>query len=100
MHKDQHSKQSVSSIEVDLWQDLPNSLKKLNTLTFSGKAKALIFLKLNSESKMLSRFLALLRLIIIIVVVLKCVYLLLLLLFFLFVVTTVKLYNNFSLARD
>ena len=32
-------KQSVSSIVVDLWQDLPTSLKSVNTLTFSGKRK-------------------------------------------------------------
>ena len=34
-------KQSVSSIVVlvDLWQDLPTSLKNLNTFTFPGKVK-------------------------------------------------------------
>ena len=32
-------KQSVSSIVVDLWQDLPTSLKNLNTFTFPGKLK-------------------------------------------------------------
>ena len=32
-------KQSVSSIVVDLWQDLPTSLKNLNTFSFSGKVK-------------------------------------------------------------
>ena len=30
---------SVSSIVVDLWQDLPTSLKNLNTFTFPGKVK-------------------------------------------------------------
>jgi len=34
-------KQYVSSIVVDLWQDLPTSLKTLNTLT--GKAKEFLF---------------------------------------------------------
>ena len=32
-------KQSVSSIVVELWQDLPTSLKNLNTFSFSGKVK-------------------------------------------------------------
>ena len=32
-------KQSVSSIVVDLWQDLSTSLKNLNTFTFPGKVK-------------------------------------------------------------
>ena len=32
-------KQSVSSIVVDLWQDLPTSLKNLNPFTFPGKLK-------------------------------------------------------------
>ena len=32
-------KQSVSSIVVDLWQDLPTSLKNLNTFTFPCKVK-------------------------------------------------------------
>ena len=32
-------KQSVSSTVVDLWQDLPTSLKSRNTFTFSGKVK-------------------------------------------------------------
>ena len=32
-------KKSVSSIVVDLWQDLPTSLKNLNTFTFPGKVK-------------------------------------------------------------
>ena len=31
--------QSVSSIVVDLWQDLSNSLKNHNTFTFPGKVK-------------------------------------------------------------
>ena len=34
-----NGKQSVSSIVVDFWQDLPTSLKNLNTFTFPGKVK-------------------------------------------------------------
>jgi len=34
-----NGKQSVSSIVVDLWQDLSTSLKNLNTFTFPGKVK-------------------------------------------------------------
>ena len=32
-------KQSVSSVAVELWQDLPTSFKNPNTFTFSGKVK-------------------------------------------------------------
>ena len=45
-------KQSVSSIVVDLWQDLPTSLKNLNTFTFPGKVKEFL-LKLNPVSKIM-----------------------------------------------
>ena len=45
-------KQSVSSIVVDLWQDLPTSLKNLNTFTFPGKVKEFL-LKHNPVSKIM-----------------------------------------------
>ena len=44
--------QSVSSIVVELWHDLPTSIKNLNTFTFSGKVKEFLFkLKLKPDSQ-------------------------------------------------
>ena len=78
-------KQSVSSIVVDLWQDLSTSLKNLNTFTFPGKVKESLLKTQFIVSKImpttaytLAYFFCLSY---------KCVYLLLLLLFFVVVAT-------------